>query len=93
MAKTRIFTPGAAYEPVPLPDRREFDDQEKLARARHFLADIGEWHSTRDFAPAPVPRPVIETCIEAAGLAPSGANHQPWHFCAISDAGVRNTTM
>ena len=28
-------------------------------------------------------------CIETAGLAPSGANHQPWHFVAISDANVK----
>jgi hypothetical protein len=27
-----------------------------------------------------VPREVIEQAILAAGTAPSGANHQPWHF-------------
>ncbi|MBL4601316.1 MAG: nitroreductase family protein, partial [Emcibacteraceae bacterium] len=27
----------------------------------------------------------IENCIKAAGLAPSGANHQPWHFAAIEN--------
>lgn len=25
----------------------------------------------------------------AAGLAPSGANHQPWHFVAISDENIK----
>jgi nitroreductase len=28
---------------------------------------------------------VIEQCIRTAGTAPSGANHQPWHFVAISE--------
>ena len=31
-----------------------------------------------------MPREVIEYAIRAAGTAPSGANHQPWHFAAIS---------
>jgi iodotyrosine deiodinase len=30
-----------------------------------------------------VPRAVIEAAIEAAGKAPSGANHQPWHFAVV----------
>jgi nitroreductase len=32
---------------------------------------------------------VIEACIRAAGTAPSGANHQPWFFVAIADAGLK----
>ncbi|MCZ8133458.1 MAG: nitroreductase family protein, partial [Rhodobacteraceae bacterium] len=35
------------------------------------------------------PREVIETCIRTAGTAPSGANHQPWHFVAISDPALK----
>lgn len=31
-----------------------------------------------------MPRDVIEYAIRAAGTAPSGANHQPWHFAAIA---------
>ena len=30
-------------------------------------------------------REVIESCIAAAGTAPSGANKQPWRFVAVSD--------
>ncbi|CAN0590773.1 unnamed protein product, partial [Ectocarpus sp. 12 AP-2014] len=37
----------------------------------------------------PVSREVIEQCIRAAGTAPSGANHQPWHFVAISDPATK----
>lgn len=42
------------------------------------------------FADTPVPRAVIEAAIMAAGTAPSGANHQPWHFAVISDAAIKN---
>jgi nitroreductase len=46
-------------------------------------------HSVRDFLPSPVPQEVIEACIQTAGIAPSGANHQPWHFVAISDPAAK----
>jgi len=36
-----------------------------------------------------VPRAVIEAAIEAAGTAPSGANHQPWHFAVVSSPGLK----
>lgn len=38
----------------------------------------------RYFSDEPVPREVIEAAIEAAGTAPNGANHQPWHFAVVS---------
>ncbi len=40
--------------------------------------------SCRHFADQPVPQSVIETLIEIAASAPSGANKQPWHFVAVS---------
>ncbi|HMA15139.1 MAG TPA: nitroreductase family protein [Kiloniellaceae bacterium] len=77
------------YEGIPLPDRRGFSNTEMTERAKHFLAEMKTRHSLRDFAATPVPRAVIESCIAAAGRAPSGANHQPWHFVAVSDAAVK----
>ena len=43
----------------------------------------------RDYADRPVSKEVIEACIRTAGTAPSGANHQPWHFVAISDPAMK----
>ena len=40
--------------------------------------------SCRFFSAEPVPREEIEAAIEAAGSAPNGANHQPWHFAVVS---------
>ena len=43
----------------------------------------------RLFARRPVSEAVIAACIAAAGTAPSGANHQPWHFVAIGDPAMK----
>ena len=77
------------YEALPLPDRVQMPPDEALIRARAFRDYMKRRHSVRDFAPTPVPEAVIAACIEAAGTAPSGANHQPWHFAAISDPAIK----
>jgi iodotyrosine deiodinase len=74
-----------SYQPLPLPDRVQMEDADALASAERFLAYSRKRHSVRDYSPRPVPEAVISACIAAAGTAPSGANHQPWHFVAISD--------
>lgn len=61
-------------------------DAEMIAAAKEFYEKMRKRHSVRDFSDQPVPQDVIESCIKTAGSAPSGANHQPWHFVAIQDA-------
>lgn len=58
-------------------------------RAEAVLETLKTRRTIRDFSDAPVPRDIIETCIKAAGTAPSGANHQPWHFAAISNPEIK----
>jgi nitroreductase len=58
-------------------------------RAAKFYADIGRRRTVRDFSDRPVPRDVIEKCLQAAGTAPSGANQQPWHFVVVSDPEIK----
>jgi nitroreductase len=77
------------YRPLPLPDRRQFNDAEMLQRAEEFYEDVRTRHTVRQFTDQPVDRSLIETCIRAAGTAPSGANHQPWHFVAISNGELK----
>lgn len=74
---------------VPLPDRRRFPPQEMVARARAFRDEMRRRRTVRDYSDDPVPREVIEACIEAAGTAPNGANMQPWHFVVVSDPEVK----
>jgi iodotyrosine deiodinase len=73
----------------PLPDYRSYPPNEMVARARAFHADVVRRRTVRDFDSRPVPRDVIETCLMAAGTAPSGANLQPWHFAVIEDAAAK----
>ena len=74
---------------VPLPTPPVLDDDQRLARARDFAAMLAKRRTVRDFAPTPVPRGVIEACLQAAGTAPSGANQQPWSFVAVSDPALK----
>lgn len=78
-----------SYEAIALPDRDEMDDAQRLSAARTYYEKMRTRHSTRDYVDTPVPRAVIEDCIRTAGSAPSGANHQPWHFVAISDPALK----
>ncbi|MDJ0878139.1 MAG: nitroreductase family protein [Halieaceae bacterium] len=77
------------YDPIPLPARPALSAEESLARAEAFYAQIKQRHSVRHFSDAPVDRAVIESCLRAAGTAPSGANHQPWHFACVSDPATK----
>ncbi|RED53807.1 nitroreductase family protein [Aestuariispira insulae] len=77
------------YNPTPLPDYREYPEEEMRQRADAFYAEIKRRHSVRHFSDRPVPRDIIERCLLAAGTAPSGANHQPWHFVCVSDSGIK----
>ena len=74
-----------SYQALALPDRVQMDPQASVAAAQGFLAYLRKRHSVRQYSDRAVPQAVIAACIAAAGTAPSGANHQPWHFAAISN--------
>ncbi len=74
------------HDTVPYTDLPEYSEAERYARAAAFYAALKTRRTCRDFTDAPVPRQVIEAALLAAGTAPSGANHQPWHFAVISSA-------
>nr|WP_321252090.1 nitroreductase family protein [uncultured Ruegeria sp.] len=77
------------YTPLPLPDRSDMTDAEMATAAEGFYDVMRKRHTVRDYCDRTVPRAVIESCIRTAGTAPSGANHQPWHFVAVSDPGLK----
>lgn len=72
------------YAPVALPDRQDLSDEDMAAAAAAFYDRMRRRHTVRQFSDKPVPPAIIERCILTAGTAPSGANHQPWHFVAVS---------
>ncbi|PCI34382.1 MAG: nitroreductase family protein [Alphaproteobacteria bacterium] len=84
-----ILPVGDGYQALALPDRWQLTDDQMQVRSEDFLALMKTRHSIRDFSPRSVPRKIIETCLETAGLAPSGANHQPWHFAVIETPAAK----
>ena len=45
--------------------------------------------SVRRYADRPVERALLEECLEAARLAPSAENAQPWRFVVVDDPAVK----
>ena len=81
----------STYQPIDLPDRLSVIDEEMVSQAEGYFEFIKTRHSVRDFSSRPVPKAVIEAAIRAAGTAPSGANHQPWHFVCVSDPTIKRS--
>ncbi len=50
---------------------------------------IATRHSVRKYQNKPVEREKINACLEAARLAPSACNAQPWEFIVIDDPQVK----
>lgn len=73
----------------PLVDFIEYPSAEMLSRAVDNYQAVKRRHSIRHFSDRPVDKAIIEQCLLAAGTAPNGANHQPWHFVAINSPDIK----
>lgn len=73
-----------------LGDYLSYPEEKMRSRATEFFDDVKRRHTVREFVPDPVPRDIIEICIAAAARAPSGANHQPWHFVLVGDPAMKH---
>jgi nitroreductase len=54
-----------------------------------FYSAVESRRTIRDFLPEPVPQDVLDRCLDAARLAPSSSNLQPWEFVIIRDPEAR----
>lgn len=54
-----------------------------------FIELVRRRISCRSYEPRPVPREHLELMLEAARLAPSACNKQPWRFAVVEDQAVR----
>ncbi|MDX2174893.1 MAG: nitroreductase family protein [Candidatus Sumerlaeia bacterium] len=70
-------------------DPPRLEPEEALARARAFRESLGGRRSVRDFSTRPVDPELIEEAVRAAGLAPNGANMQPWTFVLVTDPELK----
>ena len=70
-------------------DHDVYPAEEVHARAEAFRNQLGKRRTIRDFSDKPVSRETIENILMTASSAPSGANKQPWVFCAVSDPALK----
>ena len=56
----------------------------------NFMDLVNKRESVRKYSGKPVPRELIDQCLEAARLAPSACNSQPWSFIVIDDEQTKN---
>ena len=74
---------------IPLENYPRYSEDDMRSRAKALYEQLKRRRTVRDFSADPVPRDVIEACIQTAGTAPSGANQQPWHFAVVSDPEIK----
>jgi nitroreductase len=74
---------------ISLSNYHQYSIPDMQQRAAEMRAELQRRRTVRMFSPRPVPRPVIDDCLLAAGSAPSGANLQPWRFVVVSDPAVK----
>jgi nitroreductase len=81
---------AASQEPKYVPYSAERPTEGEMRRRSLEFLDLMKGRRTvRMFSTDPVPRDVIESLLETAGTAPSGAHKQPWTFVAIGDAETK----
>ncbi len=69
---------------------QKFSEAEVQLRAQTFYTFMNQRRSIRHFSDKTVPQNVIENIIMTASSAPSGANKQPWSFCAVASADLKS---
>ncbi len=53
-----------------------------------FIELVSSRYSARKYSDKPVEREKLEQCVEAARLAPSACNSQPWHFIIVDESDL-----
>jgi nitroreductase len=74
---------------IPYHPTQSFTDKEMIVRSKEYFEKMNQRRSLRMFSDKPVPKEVIQNLIQTASTAPSGANKQPWTFCAISNPEIK----
>lgn len=75
--------------PFELHNPEKISLEKSEAQLQAFLSTMLKRRSVRSFSNKPVPEKIIKKILEVAHTAPSGANKQPWTFCAIQNAELK----
>ena len=62
-----------------------------MIQPEDFLELIRTRQSERGYLDKPVEKEKLMRCIEAARMAPSACNAQPWKFIIVDDVDKKNT--
>jgi nitroreductase len=65
-------------------------EEPSAAEATAFQKILRGRRSIRRFLPTPVDPEKLRACLEAARLAPSAHNAQPWRFVVVDDPGLKD---
>lgn len=66
------------------------DHWKEIMNTVDFLDLVQKRQSVRGYLPQPVEKEKVERCLEAARMAPSACNAQPWTFIVVDDAALKN---
>ena len=58
-----------------------------------FYEVIKTRRSIRSYKSEPVPEDALDRVLDAARIAPSGSNRQPWRFIVVRDSEVKNEVV
>ena len=58
-----------------------------------FWQLAGSWSPVCEFEPLPLPRALVERCLEAAHAAPAPPGPPPWRFTVLVDAAQRSALV
>ncbi len=83
-----IIIDGFPHIPYKPPSVRA---EELLVRSTNHRQLMESRRSVRYFSNKPVSREVMEQLIMTGSAAPSGANKQPWTFCAVNNPDLKST--
>jgi nitroreductase len=61
-----------------------------MEKQQNFLQLVKKRQSQRNYSDKPVEKEKLERCLEAARLAPSACNAQPWKFVVVDDKELKN---
>lgn len=70
--------------------RENISSECMMEKARDFYHKMAGRRTVRSFSSEPIHEKIIESIIMTAASAPSGANKQPWTFCAISNTSLKH---
>jgi iodotyrosine deiodinase len=73
---------------IPYPFQKRSETQ-ILENSSNLLLEYSKRRSIRHFSDENVDQKIIENLIMIAASAPSGANKQPWTFCAVSNLEIK----